>query len=564
MRNTISVSNYHYVKIGELRTTLTWKFQNLFVISSKKKVIVLVGTVFSPSQQSSLAFPRSRRRRRPWLPARMSRGPWLSLPSWLGLRPVFSAHLDIVCFRQLLIGGSRHPSTRGVDPLVSSLLGHLVTLSASYGLVADCTHWGTSCFRIVRRKALHSLVRRPSCLCLHATLGLLCTVESRPRLSRRKTSSASLSSSQTTKHCLALDDVSLAMLLPPRTTFETTVKTEGKILESDAGCWFSRQTSSWQCFAWVWDAVPIFATYNRRVLFRVRLLSLDEDPVISLAVRDPRSNFKRNQVGHHEGWRCEERALWENVGQFREYVIDWCRTAIHYRLHGKTPLITCCWHRLKKDMVLANRAQGNLAQESQTRSNKCDLKCYSIRRKISPRSLVMLLYILCPPRCTRTHTHFSRTRTTAHASHISCGSSVTKGQRLWFILRHVVALSSSFTSSLPDYFVFTTSTNLFTFSVLYGRSCEPSSIHQRTRSLEGVWPTGRLRPNHRLWAQPRRLLQLHGHSAHADPFSWPRRRHDDSRKNKRLAEFRSIQQQHTSRNKQSSKFVRFHKPRETG
>ena len=43
-------------------------------------------------------------------------------------------------------------------------------------------------------------------------------------------------------------------------------------------------------------------------------------------------------------------------------------------------------------------------------------------------------------------THFSLvTRTTAHASHLSCGSSVTKGQRLRFILRHVFALSSSFT-----------------------------------------------------------------------------------------------------------------------
>ena len=94
-------------------------------------------------------------------------------------------------------------------------------------------------------------------------------------------------------------------------------------------------------------------------------------------------------------------------------------------------------------------------------------------------------------------THFSRTRTTAHASHNSCGSSVTRGQRLRFILRHVFALSSSFTSSLPDYFVFTTSTYFSTLFVLHVRSTEPVSIHKRTRSLEGVWPTGRLVSTHK-------------------------------------------------------------------
>ena len=94
-------------------------------------------------------------------------------------------------------------------------------------------------------------------------------------------------------------------------------------------------------------------------------------------------------------------------------------------------------------------------------------------------------------------THFSRIRTTAHASHISCGSSVTKGERLRFILRHVFALSSSFTSSLPDYFVLTTSTFFSTFSVLHVRSTEPVSIHKSTRSLEGVWPTSRLVSTHK-------------------------------------------------------------------
>ena len=94
-------------------------------------------------------------------------------------------------------------------------------------------------------------------------------------------------------------------------------------------------------------------------------------------------------------------------------------------------------------------------------------------------------------------THFSRTRTTAHASHISCGSSMTKGERLRFILRHVFALSSSFTSSHTDFFVFTTSTYFSTFSVLHDRSTEVASIHKSTRSLDGVWPTGRLVSTHK-------------------------------------------------------------------
>ena len=107
-------------------------------------------------------------------------------------------------------------------------------------------------------------------------------------------------------------------------------------------------------------------------------------------------------------------------------------------------------------------------------------------------------------------THFSRTRTTAHASHISCGSSVTRGQRLRFILRHVFALSSSNTSSLPDYFVLTTSTYFSTISVLHVRSTEPVSIHKRTRLLEGVWATDRLvvstHKNNKKFSSTRKLV----------------------------------------------------------
>ena len=52
-------------------------------------------------------------------------------------------------------------------------------------------------------------------------------------------------------------------------------------------------------------------------------------------------------------------------------------------------------------------------------------------------------------------------------------------------------------SSHPDFFVLTTSTYFSTFSVLHVRSTEPVSIHKRTRSLEGVWPTGRLVSTHK-------------------------------------------------------------------
>ena len=124
-------------------------------------------------------------------------------------------------------------------------------------------------------------------------------------------------------------------------------------------------------------------------------------------------------------------------------------------------------------------------------------------------------------------THFSRTRTTAHASHISCGSSVTRGQRLRFILRHVFALSSSNTSSLPDYFVLTTSTYFSTISVLHVRSTEPVSIHKRTRSLEGVWATDRLvvstHKNNKKSSSTRKLVQIHKSSSHGEGFQLMRR-----------------------------------------
>ena len=103
----------------------------------------------------------------------------------------------------------------------------------------------------------------------------------------------------------------------------------------------------------------------------------------------------------------------------------------------------------------------------------------------------------------------------------SCGSSVTKGQRLRFTLRHVFALSSSFISSLPDYFVLTTSTYFSTFSVLHVRSTEPVSIHKRTRSLEGVWPTGRLVSTHKndeRSSSTRKLVANTQSSIHAEGF----------------------------------------------
>ena len=74
----------------------------------------------------------------------------------------------------------------------------------------------------------------------------------------------------------------------------------------------------------------------------------------------------------------------------------------------------------------------------------------------------------------------------------SCGPSVTKGQL--FLVHLSSCLCSPFFIHfvIPDYFVLTTSIYFSTFSVLHVRSTEPVSIHKRTRSLEGVWPTGRL------------------------------------------------------------------------
>ena len=114
-------------------------------------------------------------------------------------------------------------------------------------------------------------------------------------------------------------------------------------------------------------------------------------------------------------------------------------------------------------------------------------------------------------------THFSRTRSTMHASHIFMWAKCDKRSAFfWFIFRHVFALPSSFTSSLPDYFVLTTSIYFSTFSVLHVRSTAPVSIHKRTRSLEGVWPTGRLvvSTDRRMMRDSRaqgNLLQIHSH-----------------------------------------------------
>ena len=91
----------------------------------------------------------------------------------------------------------------------------------------------------------------------------------------------------------------------------------------------------------------------------------------------------------------------------------------------------------------------------------------------------------------------------------------------WFILRHVFTLPSSFTSSLPDYFVLTTSTYFSTFSVLHVRSTEPVSIHKRTRSLEGVCPTGRLVSTHKndeRSSSTRKLVANTQSSIHAEGF----------------------------------------------
>ena len=76
---------------------------------------------------------------------------------------------------------------------------------------------------------------------------------------------------------------------------------------------------------------------------------------------------------------------------------------------------------------------------------------------------------------------------------------------------------------------------------------------KRARSLKWVWPNGGISTKHRLWAQARQLLQLHGSGPHA--FQYRRqpsqflvlgRRYHDSHKSWWFTEFRSIQQHQTS------------------
>ena len=107
-----------------------------------------------------------------------------------------------------------------------------------------------------------------------------------------------------------------------------------------------------------------------------------------------------------------------------------------------------------------------------------------------------------------------------HASHISSGSSVTRGQRLRFTLRHVFALSYSNTSSLPDYFVFTTSTFFSTISVLHVRStsqCQSTSAPARWSESGRL--TDSLSLHTRIIKNPRaqgNLLQIHKSSSHGE------------------------------------------------
>ena len=181
---------------------------------------------------------------------------------------------------------------------------------------------------------------------------------------------------------------------------------------------------------------------------------------------------------------------------------------------------------------------------------------------------------------TRAHTHiYSRANPTAHHPHIS-----SVGTPHWLKVKWVARHSQCFTSisflcvvvkcslsSVPTCFVFALCTVIKTLSVYHIHCKKSAQQPKRASSLEWVWPSGWLSSKHRLWAQARQLLQLHGSGAHADQcprqppqFPVPRRRHRDSHQSRRFSEFRSIQQQQANSSWQSSIIVRTIWSLETG
>ena len=176
---------------------------------------------------------------------------------------------------------------------------------------------------------------------------------------------------------------------------------------------------------------------------------------------------------------------------------------------------------------------------------------------------VRVIFLFTEPlHWTRTHAQLSRANTTAH--HLQISSVGTHRLKVIWVARH--SLCSTFipsrdvfvrrpVSSVPSRFVFAFGSVIKTFQ----RPPHPLPEQpKRARSLEWVWPNGCISTKHRLWAQARQLLQLHGSGPHA--FQYRRqpsqflvlgRRYHDCHKSRWFTEFRSIQQQQTSSSWQS-------------
>ena len=83
---------------------------------------------------------------------------------------------------------------------------------------------------------------------------------------------------------------------------------------------------------------------------------------------------------------------------------------------------------------------------------------------------------------------------------------------------HLVLWCRCSTSLIVRSHVLSSSTTIQTSSILNVHGKELPKQPKRIRSLDWVWPNGWPSTNHRLWAEALQHLQLHGHSAHADPF----------------------------------------------
>ena len=114
-------------------------------------------------------------------------------------------------------------------------------------------------------------------------------------------------------------------------------------------------------------------------------------------------------------------------------------------------------------------------------------------------------------------THFSRTRTTAHASHISCGSRVTKGSPCVMSLLSLPHSPCHIPTSLSSPPAPTSPLSASSTSVARSR-CQSTSAPARWRESGGLADSS---PHTRMMRDPRaqgNLLQIHKSSLHAEGF----------------------------------------------